>query len=311
MFILFSLTIYSFVSQLHFPLEKLLFQQRTPPPLPLRPPAVPKRTRITSSVATLPSNNALKSAGPTQSPQSTPSTQSSQSTHSTHSTQSTPIPQTPALPRRNSTKILPVAPTPPPHPNKLKSTIPKLSPLNSSTLSQTHIFGNGIIGKNNFMLPKDLNSIPKLAANNVTTANTTISKQIALPTIDTNNTIVKSTSNTKISLRQDSSVSSDSFSQTSSPSYTTKTMETPLLPNHVKSCLYNSNIYGQPNSVQTTDGKDKGVVDDVNANSTSITKSVSTPASLQTIVRFHNGSNMSLHHRVSLPKFNIFYIIKD
>lgn len=85
-------------------------------------------------------------------------------------------------------------------------------------------------------------------------------------------------------------------------------METPLLPNHVKSCLYNSNIYGQPNSVQTTDGKEKGVVDDVNANSTSITKSVSTPASLQTIVRFHNGSNMSLHHRVSLPKF---YIIKD
>lgn len=30
-----------------------------------------------------------------------------------------------------------------------------------------------------------------------------------------------------------------------------------------------------------------------------ITKSMSTPASLQTIVRFHNGSNMSLHHRVS------------
>lgn len=29
-----------------------------------------------------------------------------------------------------------------------------------------------------------------------------------------------------------------------------------------------------------------------------LTKSVSTPASLQTVVRFHNGSNMSLHHRV-------------
>ena len=34
-----------------------------------------------------------------------------------------------------------------------------------------------------------------------------------------------------------------------------------------------------------------------------ITKSISTPASLQTIVRFHNGSNMSLHHRVSRLQF--------
>lgn len=30
-----------------------------------------------------------------------------------------------------------------------------------------------------------------------------------------------------------------------------------------------------------------------------ITKSASTPASLQTIVRFQNGSNMSLQHKVS------------
>lgn len=35
------------------------------------------------------------------------------------------------------------------------------------------------------------------------------------------------------------------------------------------------------------------------AGNSSITKSMSTPASLQTIVRFQNGSNMSLHHRVS------------
>lgn len=33
-----------------------------------------------------------------------------------------------------------------------------------------------------------------------------------------------------ISVRQDSNVSSDSFSQTSSPSYTSKTMEAPLIP---------------------------------------------------------------------------------
>ncbi|KAL4702474.1 hypothetical protein ACJJTC_016424 [Scirpophaga incertulas] len=34
------------------------------------------------------------------------------------------------------------------------------------------------------------------------------------------------------------------------------------------------------------------------AGNSSITKSMSTPASLQTIVRFQNGSNMSLHHRI-------------
>lgn len=39
-----------------------------------------------------------------------------------------------------------------------------------------------------------------------------------------------------------------------------------------------------------------------------ITKSASTPASLQAIVRFQNGSNMSLQHRVSgkFKKFLIF-----
>lgn len=39
-------------------------------------------------------------------------------------------------------------------------------------------------------------------------------------------------SGSKVSMRQDSNVSSDSVSQTSSPSYTTKTMETPLLLHH-------------------------------------------------------------------------------
>lgn len=41
--------------------------------------------------------------------------------------------------------------------------------------------------------------------------------------------------------------------------------------------------------------------------STPITKSVSTPASLQTIVRIQNGSNMSLQHKVSISisKFQI------
>lgn len=91
----------------------------------------------------------------------------------------------------------------------------------------------------------------------------------------------------KISMRQDSSVSSDSFSQTSSPSYTTKTMETPLIPPRTPVHKQNGVLKAQ----QATEDAGNGTI---------ITKSVSTPASLQTIVRFHNGSNMSLHHRVSL-----------
>lgn len=35
-------------------------------------------------------------------------------------------------------------------------------------------------------------------------------------------------------------------------------------------------------------------------NTNAITKSASTPASLQTIVRFSNGSNMSLQHKVKV-----------
>lgn len=93
--------------------------------------------------------------------------------------------------------------------------------------------------------------------------------------------------NGKVSIRQDSSISSDSFSQTSSPSYTTKTIETPLLPPRTPPA--------KPQNGLLT--KIKDAEDDANGNTT-ITKSVSTPASLQTIVRFHNGSNMSLHHRV-------------
>lgn len=98
-------------------------------------------------------------------------------------------------------------------------------------------------------------------------------------------------SGSNISVRQDSNVSSDSFSQTSSPSYTTKTMEAPLLPHqHVNKSL-NAKI---AKGLLLKEQQEK------EAGNQSITKSMSTPASLQTIVRFQNGSNMSLHHRVSL-----------
>lgn len=109
--------------------------------------------------------------------------------------------------------------------------------------------------------------------------------------------------NGKVSIRQDSSVSSDSFSQTSSPSYTTKTMETPLLPPRTPPTKLQNGLL--------TKIKD-AVEDDANGNTT-ITKSASTPASLQTIVRFHNGSNMSLHHRVCVPyntyKYTIIFYV--
>ncbi|XP_077291276.1 atrial natriuretic peptide-converting enzyme-like [Arctopsyche grandis] len=95
----------------------------------------------------------------------------------------------------------------------------------------------------------------------------------------------------KVSLRQDSSVSSDSFSQTSSPSYTTKTMEAPLLPHHhsTKTSRLNGRLMAAPPAPPPAD--------ETGGNSP-LTKSASTPASLQTIVRFHNGSNMSLHHKI-------------
>ncbi|XP_047520169.1 atrial natriuretic peptide-converting enzyme [Pieris napi] len=96
-------------------------------------------------------------------------------------------------------------------------------------------------------------------------------------------------SGSTISVRQDSNVSSDSFSQTSSPSYTTKTMEAPLLPQQHLNKSLNAKI---ARGLLLKEQQEKE-----NANS-SITKSMSTPASLQTIVRFQNGSNMSLHHRM-------------
>ncbi|KAJ8670591.1 hypothetical protein QAD02_001850 [Eretmocerus hayati] len=86
-----------------------------------------------------------------------------------------------------------------------------------------------------------------------------------------------------VNSRQDSNVSSDSFSQTSSPSYTSKTMEAPLLPHKHA----NGKVPGRALAPEQE-----------NPPSSPITKSISTPAGLQTIVRFQNGSNMSLHHRI-------------
>ncbi|GAB0096205.1 atrial natriuretic peptide-converting enzyme isoform X1 [Sergentomyia squamirostris] len=94
---------------------------------------------------------------------------------------------------------------------------------------------------------------------------------------------------TSANIRQDSNVSSDSFSQTSSPGYTSKLLDTPLLTNHKINSLK-----------QGMKGVDEILHEGSSENNPSspITKSASTPASLQTIVRFQNGSNMSLQHKI-------------
>jgi corin len=56
----------------------------------------------------------------------------------------------------------------------------------------------------------------------------------------------------------------------------------------------------QPHKTPDEIIKDPTVVDANNSSAAAaIIKSASTPASLQTIVRFSNGSNMSLQHKVS------------
>ncbi|KAE8745902.1 hypothetical protein FOCC_FOCC007420 [Frankliniella occidentalis] len=109
---------------------------------------------------------------------------------------------------------------------------------------------------------------------------------------------------------EDSSVSSDSYSQTSSPSYTSKTMETPLLPHHKakkksgsgcgagRSLTRSAGVVGSEDSCTDSALGSASTGDRSATNSTSaITKSNSTPASLQAVVRL-SGSSMSLHHKI-------------
>ncbi|XP_066247331.1 atrial natriuretic peptide-converting enzyme-like isoform X1 [Euwallacea similis] len=95
----------------------------------------------------------------------------------------------------------------------------------------------------------------------------------------------------KISMRQDSGISTDSFSQNSSPSYTTKGMETPLIPPRTP-------VHRAQNGGILTKSKDLKGEEEKAEEVNGITKSVSTPAGLQTVVRFHNGSSMSVHHKI-------------
>ncbi|KAL1398008.1 hypothetical protein pipiens_009294 [Culex pipiens pipiens] len=101
----------------------------------------------------------------------------------------------------------------------------------------------------------------------------------------------------RVSMRQDSSISSDSFSQTSSPSYNTKIMEAPLLSHAAKMHKVAKPPAVAAAAARNLDEISKDVKDggESAANGSAvIIKSASTPASLQTIVRLSNGSNVSL-----------------
>uniref|UniRef100_A0A182KE36 Scavenger receptor class A n=1 Tax=Anopheles christyi TaxID=43041 RepID=A0A182KE36_9DIPT len=118
-------------------------------------------------------------------------------------------------------------------------------------------------------------------------------------TIATSTTTIRSVP-PRVSMRQDSSISSDSFSQTSSPSYNSKIMEAPLLSHAAKMPKVSKPI------AKNLDEITKESPTDVNGTA-AIIKSASTPASLQTIVRLSNGSNVSLQHK----KFQILKARKN
>lgn len=109
-------------------------------------------------------------------------------------------------------------------------------------------------------------------------------------------------------IRQDSSISSDGyFSQTSSPSYTVRSMETPLLPHIKNKKKYNIakiSLEGKGEEIDTGISS----LEACSGNVSPLIKSHSTPACLQAVVKMHNdtSSNISLHHRVLLSHHHAF-----
>lgn len=99
----------------------------------------------------------------------------------------------------------------------------------------------------------------------------------------------------RVTMRQDSSISSDSFSQTSSPGYNSKIMEAPLLSHAAKMPKVS-----KPIAVRNLEEEIAKDCAGDQSGSSVIIKSASTPASLQTIVRLSNGSNVSLQGKVSV-----------
>ncbi|XP_052750203.1 atrial natriuretic peptide-converting enzyme [Galleria mellonella] len=206
-----------------------------------------------------------------------------------------PQPPPPPVPQRTA-PVTPVPlPVPPPAPPRRSSPqpprrVPPPTPPRPSTSPATDPNGNRRIVSVQPQPRLDCNRNPQPPVPRRPPQKMPDTPYTPAPLPQNNQTIKRSpSSGSNISIRQDSNVSSDSFSQTSSPSYTTKTMEAPLLPHqHVNKSL-NAKI-ARGLLLKEQQEKESG--------NSSITKSMSTPASLQTIVRFQNGSNMSLHHRM-------------
>ncbi|XP_001361394.4 uncharacterized protein Corin [Drosophila pseudoobscura] len=101
----------------------------------------------------------------------------------------------------------------------------------------------------------------------------------------------------KINFRQDSTISSDSFSQTSSPGYNSKLMEAPLLPS-----LSAKRLCSAPAPIVCRQGVQHEPIEELEPPQTlsPLNKASAPPSSLQTIVRFQNGAphTMSLQHQI-------------
>ncbi|XP_060654943.1 uncharacterized protein LOC132790440 [Drosophila nasuta] len=102
----------------------------------------------------------------------------------------------------------------------------------------------------------------------------------------------------KLNFRQDSTISSDSFSQTSSPGYNPKLMEAPLLPS-----LSAKRLCSAPAPIVCRQGVQHEPIEELEPPQTlsPLNKcNNATPSSLQTIVRFQNGAphTMSLQHQI-------------
>ncbi|EDW89203.2 uncharacterized protein LOC6528445 [Drosophila yakuba] len=101
----------------------------------------------------------------------------------------------------------------------------------------------------------------------------------------------------KINFRQDSTISSDSFSQTSSPGYNSKLMEAPLLPS-----LSAKRLCSAPAPIVCRQGVQHEPIEELEPPQTisPLHKAAGQPSSLQTIVRFQNGAphTMSLQHQI-------------
>lgn len=241
-----------------------------PPPIPVRPPPVPKRT-----------------FPPPQTPPTPPIPQNSP-------------PLNPKI-RKKSLQPPPLPPTPKTRAPPFNQLLPSQKPGLSTTKEQPGEYRKSDINRN-IQQQQHKPNPTNFPFDNVKSGE--IVKRCSVSAVSkqetnkpaTPNRMYKPNQQGKMSMRQDSGISTDSFSQNSSPSYTTKSMETPLLPPK-------TSIYKTQNGSIITKIKDmkneEGLMEEVNG----ITKSVSTPAGLQTVVRFHNGSNMSVHHKVSFIRF--------